>query len=335
MSVTQRESIKTVGIVGPTAVGKTAVGVQLAALLDGAAEIVSVDSVQVYRGLDIGAAKPTVEERNAAAFSMIDVVDPDADYTLADYQREATAELSRIARQQRIALLVGGTGLYFRSITTRLDIPHTPPDPAFRMRWQETARLKGASAVREHLLSIDPDATRTIHANDIRRMIRAIEVYEKTGKPLSQWHRENAQAEQTPVPGRWLFCLGRDRQQLYEAIERRVDAMMAQGLVDEVAGLRERGYGSELKSMQSLGYRRVNEYLDGKISLKDAIDLTKNETKQYARRQLIWFRADKRLTWIDTDGLSAAQIAARIFASVNNKQSTNQWEDSSYESTPG
>jgi len=319
MSVEGHEPVSVIGIVGPTAVGKTAVGLELAGMLDGAAEILSVDSVQVYRGLDIGSAKPNATERAAAAFSMIDVVDPDADYTLADYQRQAESELARIASDGNTALLVGGTGLYFRSITTKLNIPHTPPDLDLRAKWQSVAEDRGSSAVRAHLVSIDEAAAHSIHPGDVRRMIRAIEVFEKTGKRLSEWHAENAASLSVPVPGRRLFCLDCDRQALYAAIERRVDMMIADGLVDEVERLRARGYGPALKSMQSLGYRQVNEYLDEKKSLQGAIDATKSETKQYARRQLIWFRADKRLEWVSTDGLSAQQVAARIFASVNRK----------------
>lgn len=309
---------RTIAIVGPTAVGKTAVGIELAGLLTDASETLSVDSVQIYRGLDIGSAKPSPAERAAVTFHLLDVADPDEDFTVADFQRLAEAARSRIFAEGKRALLVGGAGLYFRAITTRLDIPHTPPDPEFRAKWTAVAQADGAAAVRDRLLAIDPDAALGIHQNDVRRMIRAIEVYEKTGKPLSAWHKENRAAADNGHINRHLYCLDRNRLDLYEAIDRRVDQMIRDGLFDEVRTLRGLGYESSLKSMQSLGYKQVNAYLDGTLSREDAIARIKTETKQFARRQLIWFRADKRLEWIGIDGLTARQIALRISASVNN-----------------
>lgn len=310
---------RTIGIVGPTAIGKTGVGIEVCKLLAGTAEIVSVDSVQVYRHMDIGAAKPSLSERATARFCLIDIVDPDADFTLAQYKALAHSEIARVHAAGHVSLLVGGTGLYFKAITTDLDIPHTEPDQEFRDRWHAIAREQGTAAVRERLLEIDAAAAEKIHHNDVRRMIRAIEVYEKTGTCISEWHRRNrAKAAETPDSGVY-FALDCDRDELYRTIERRVDLMIAAGLVDEVRSLRSAGYGPEVNSMQSLGYRQINDYLDGKVSLDEAVEATKAETRQFARRQLIWFRADKRLNWIRTDGQTVKQIAERILASVKDK----------------
>ena len=311
-----------IGIVGPTAIGKTAVGIAVALALE-RCEIVSLDSMQVFRYMDIGTAKPTAEEQATIPISMIDVAHPDQEFTLADFQALAHAELERIAGDGHAALLVGGTGLYFRALTTRLDIPESEPDPALRAYWHGIADTAGTAAVRARLLEVDATAAARIHENDVRRMVRAIEVFEKTGTPLSEWHRINREAAEADPDRGMYFALNCDRNELYRTIERRVDSMVRAGFVDEVKALRDKGYGTGLKPMQALGYRQVNDFLDNKISLEEAIVSTKAETRQFARRQLIWFRADKRLQWIDTDGQTVKQIAERILASVKNKQSTN------------
>jgi tRNA dimethylallyltransferase len=305
-----------IGIVGPTAIGKTAVGIEVAQKLSDAAEIVSADSLQVYRKMDVGTAKPTAEERARTVFHAIDLVDPDEDFTLVDFQRVAQESFALIAQRKRVALLVGGTGLYVRSVTTNLDIPHTPPDPALRERWQEYAQKRGQDALLEELKRVDPEAGARIHVNDTKRIVRALEVYEKTGRPISNWHLENQKQEQAGGSRQILFALNCDRSMLYAAIERRVDQMVEGGLVEEVEGLRQEGYSPKLKPMQSLGYKEINAYLDGKITLDEAVDLIKRETRHFARRQLIWFRADSRLNWIATDGLEPNTVADRILHAV-------------------
>jgi tRNA dimethylallyltransferase len=273
--------------------------------------------------MDIGTAKPTPAERTAVPFHLIDIVEPDYDFTLAEYQRLANEAACQIVAAGNTAILVGGTGLYFRAITTRLDIPETEPDPAFREAWYELARTEGAERVRKHLIEIDEPAANKIHPNDVRRMVRAIEVFEKTGTPLSEWHRANREAQENDEPAGDFYCLNCERNELYRTIERRVDLMVQSGFIDEVAALREMGYGPELKPMQALGYRQINEYLDGKLSRDDAIEATKAETRQFARRQLVWFRADKRLNWLETDGQTVTQLAERILASINKNKSIN------------
>lgn len=300
-----------IGIVGPTAIGKTAVGLAVAERL-GNAEILSADSVQIYRKMDIGTAKPTPAERASAVFHGIDVADPDEEFTLADFMALAEKAFAEIAARRKVALVVGGTGLYVRAATTNLDLPRTPPDPELRERWREFASEHGQPALHAELAKIDPDAGSRIHLNDTKRIIRALEVYEKTGRSMSDWHRENRSQSAPAVPKMSLFALDCDRTALYETIERRVDLMIGAGLVEEVKGLREEGYSPALKPMQSLGYKQVNAYLDGQVSLDDAVADIKRATRHFARRQLIWFRADERLDWIQTDGLSASGVAERI-----------------------
>lgn len=303
-----------VAIVGPTATGKTAASIALANSIAGRrAEIVSLDSMQIYRYLDIGTAKPTHQERAAAKFCGIDLVDPDYNYTLAEYQAYAAEQIARIRAAGRVAILSGGTGLYFRAVTTRLDIPVTPPDEAFRARWQAFAAENGNERLHAELDRVDPAAAARIHTNDLRRTIRALEVYEKTGKRMSEWHRENRIAGEADKGGsRAFLCLTLQRESLAVRINDRVDRMMADGLVEEVERVRSMGYGSELRSMQSLGYRQINQYLEGAVSLEDAVASIKLETRQFARRQLIWFRADKRLRWIEADGKSTEEIVHEV-----------------------
>ena len=300
-----------IGIVGPTAIGKTAVGLALAERL-GNAEILSADSVQVYRKMDIGAAKPTPAERARSVFHGIDVADPDEDFTLADFMALAEEAYAGIAARRNVALVVGGTGLYVRAATTSLDLPSTPPDPELRKRWREFAVERGQPALHAELGQIDPEAASRIHVNDAKRIIRALEVYEKTGRRLSDWHRENRGGPSPANESMELFALDCDRAELYERIDQRVDQMIEAGLVEEVEGLRREGYSAALKPMQSLGYKQINAYLDGGMALEEALGDIKRATRHFARRQLIWFRADKRLSWIATDGLSAAAVAHQI-----------------------
>lgn len=301
-------------LVGATASGKTAVGVALIELLDG--EIVSADSVQVYKQLDIGSAKPTADERSRAVFHGIDLVEPDADWTLADYQAMGEAAIAHIVTRGRAPLIVGGTGLYIRALTSLLGIPSVPPDAEFRERWQAFAREQGNPALHAEVAKVDADAAARIHVNDVGRLVRALEVFDTTGVPLSEWHRRDRERQNTDTD---LIIFGLDfpdRRVLYERIERRVDAMLTAGFVEEVQGLLASGYGPDLKSMQSLGYRHVCAFLSGDMTLPDAVDLLKRDTRRFARRQLIWFRADPRIVWLPAEGKTADALAQEIAVHV-------------------
>lgn len=298
-----------VAIVGPTAVGKTAVSIEVARRLQ--AEIISADSMQVYCGMDIGTAKPTPEEQQEAVFHLIDVAAPDQDWTLADFQQAASLAWSGITSRNHLPLIVGGTGLYIRSLTTRLDIPSVPPNEQLRARLREEAATHGNAHLHDRLRTIDARSADRIHVNDVNRIVRALEVYDALGVSLTQLHDEN-QAKMPKDRNIIIAMNFADRRALYARIERRVDQMIADGLVEEVKTLLAGGYGCELKPMQSLGYRHICGYLTGNTSLSDAVEEIKRDTRHYARRQLIWFRADPRVRWIEVDGLSAQSVAAEI-----------------------
>ena len=298
-----------IALVGPTAAGKTAVGILLAERFDG--EIISADSVQVYRKLNVGSAKPTAEEQAAARFHLVDIVDPDQEWTLADMQEAASTATADIVDRGHTPLIVGGTGLYVRALTTQLDIPTVPPNEEFRERWRAIAEERGNEYVHGELARVDPESAARIHVNDTKRAIRALEVFDGTGDTLSALHAKN-RAEAATEPTLIVGLNYVDRRILYSRIEQRVDVMMAEGLVDEVRGLLDAGYGSDLKSMQALGYRHMCEHLAGNMSLPDAVDLLKRDTRHFARRQLIWFRGDSRVQWVSMDGKSYEDIAAEI-----------------------
>ena len=309
--------ISPVAIVGPTASGKTAVALALAQHLP--LEIVSADSLQVYRRMDIGTAKPTWAERAQTVFHAVNVADPNQNWTLADFQALGEAAIAEIAARGRLPLIVGGTGLYVRALTTRLDIPEVSPNEEQRDCWRRLAQERGNAALQALLAQVDPDAAGRIHGNDVRRMIRALEVHAATGVPLSEWHRRNrAQGLDTDTI---LFGLHHaDREALYRRIDARMDQMLAQGFLDEVRGLLQDGYGRDLKPMQALGYRHLAAFLDGECDWDIAVAELKRDTRRFAKRQLIWFRADPRIHWLKADGKTPAQLADEIRVEVKNSQ---------------
>ena len=312
-----------IALVGPTAVGKTAVGIHLAVRLG--AEIVSADSMQVYRQMDIGTAKPTPEEQRRAIFHAIDVADPDEEWTLADYQRLGDASCRQIAALGKVPLIVGGTGLYVRALTTILDIPVAPPDEDFRARWREFAETHGNAALLAEVARIDPDTAARLHVNDIGRQIRALEVHAATGRTLTELHTEN-RAKQ-PLEPPLLFGLHyADRELLYARIESRVDQMLAEDLLDEVRGLLAHGYSSALKPLLSLGYRHLTAHLAGEWDYETAVAQMKQDTRRFAKRQLIWFRADPRVYWLTADGKSAEQLADEIFEIIYRQRQHKEWQ---------
>ncbi len=319
-----------VAIVGPTASGKTEVGIALARSLG--TEIVSADSMQVYRGMDIGTAKPTAREQAQAVFHAINVARPDAAWTLADFQNLGSRACDDLADQGRVPLIVGGTGLYVRALTTTLDIPPMPPDEDFRARWRAVAGEQGTAFVQGELARVDPQAAARIHVNDLGRLVRALEVFHATGTPLSEWHARNkAKNEHANV---LLFGLDfADRRELYARIEARVDGMIAGGLADEVRDLLADGYGPDLKPMRSLGYRQMAAMLAGETSQAQSRDDIKRETRHFARRQLIWFRADPRIRWLEAGGQSAEALAQQMASALHAHFQTTHKDRQSDEQT--
>ena len=306
-----------IALVGPTAVGKTAVGIILARRLD--AEIVSADSMQVYREMDIGTAKPTLEEQSQTVFHAINVASPDDEWTLANYQQLGENVCPQIAARGRVPLIVGGTGLYVRALTTRLDIPIAPPNEELRIYWREFAKTNGNAALLSELAKVDPESAARLHVNDIGRQIRALEVYAATGQTLTTLHTENRARQMGPSP--LLYGLHFvDRSLLYARIDARVDQMLAEGLLDEVKSLLGQGYGAHLKPMQSLGYRHMTAYLAGDMDWETAVATMKQDTRRFSKRQLIWFRGDKRVHWVTADSKTTEQLADEIWESIHNEQ---------------
>jgi len=293
-------------IVGPTATSKTEVGILLAEMLGG--EIISADSMQVYRGLDIGTAKPTAEQRRRVPHHLIDIIDPDQPFSVAAYQELADQALDDIAGRGKLPVLVGGSGLYVRAMVGGLDLPVAPPDPELRRRLEEEGRRRGGEALHARLVSVDPVAAKRIHPHNTRRVIRALEVYEQTGRPISQWWRLDDERKERYNARQ--FGLTVPRAELYQRIEERVDRMLSDGLVEEVSRLLGQGYGEDLVSMKGLGYAQVVEHLRGEVSLEEAVRRLKRDTRRFAKRQLTWFGADRRVEWVDVAVWGGAEAAA-------------------------
>src|SRR5512143_107100 len=285
-------------IAGPTAVGKTEASILLAQELS--AEIVSADSMQIYRGMDIGTAKPTREQRRIVYHHMIDIVEPHQPYSVGDYLRDARSAIDGIVSAGGVPLVVGGTGLYIRALTRGLF--HGPPaDLALRERLlRRDADEPGI--LYSDLVTVDPDAALKIHPNDLRRTVRALEVYYLRDRRMSEFQREHGFQEKSHSFR--LVFLARSRTELYPRIERRVDEMLENGLEAEVKSLMDRGYRPELPSLQGLGYKQFLEHLQGRISRDEAVTLLKRDTRRYAKRQFTWFRREPDTVWVDITGLS-------------------------------
>lgn len=286
------DKTKLVIVSGPTASGKTSLAVELALLFNG--EIISADSMQVYRLMDIGTAKPTLVERKGVAHHLIDVVYPDEEYTAARFKTEAANKIKEIAERGRTVFIAGGTGLYIKVLTQGL---FKGPEANMELR-QELAAIaseKGKEALHEMLKKIDPEGAAGIHPNNINRVIRAIEVFELAGKPISSLQKEHSFSE-SPYE---CFKIGLDieRQTLYDAIDCRVDRMVSAGLLEETRALADMGYGYDLKPMLGLGYKEMSGYINGVHALEQAVELIKRNTRHYAKRQLTWFRKDTDTKW--------------------------------------
>lgn len=299
-------------LVGPTGVGKSVTAVHLAQRFDG--EIVNCDSIQVYRGFDVGTAKPPAELRQAVTHHLLDIVEPDRQFTAADFAREALEAIRAIQSRNRLPFLVGGTGLYFKALLDGL-FPGPGRDDSLRRRLSENIRADGLEGLRQKLEEVDPAYAQLIGPRDTVRIIRALEVFYLTQKPLS----EHFQATRSPLRGFHPIKIGLKlkREELYRRIEVRVERMFASGLVDEVRGLLARGVREEAPPFRALGYRHVLGYLRGKISLDEAIALTKKDTRHYAKRQMTWFKKMSGIQWFEADELASleayleAQLAAR------------------------
>lgn len=286
--------MRLMAIVGPTAVGKTALSIAVAQKLN--AEIISCDSMQVYKGMDIGTAKATPEERARVKHHLIDLLDPDQPFTVADYQKLAKQEIARLNQLGKNPLLVGGTGLYYQAVVD--DYTFFPMESQYQVRqkWESICQEKGLYFIYEQVKAIDRDYALKVGQNDKKRLIRALEVWELTGEPFSDLQVKNQAAYELSVVGLYL-----ERASLYERINRRVEQMISGGLIDEVIGLREKGYDLSLNSMNSLGYKQVNYYLEGLLTEDGMLKEMKRETRHFAKRQYTWFNKDKRIIWVNAE----------------------------------
>lgn len=286
---------KLVVLTGPTAVGKTELSIRLAKRTGG--EIISADSVQVYRGMDIGSAKITPEEMQSVPHHMIDVLDPDEPFDAAAFQRMAKQTMEGIWKRGRLPILVGGTGFYIQGLVYDIDFTANDGDLTLRRSLEEIAGEPGGpSRLHRMLEECDPDSAGRIHENNVKRTIRAIEFFRQTGQTMSMHNREE-RARSSPY-NFVCFVLTDDRQIVYDRIDRRVDRMIEQGLVDEVRSLRARGVRRGMTSMQALGYKEILDYLDGVIPLDEAVARIKRGTRHFAKRQITWFKREKEVTWI-------------------------------------
>ncbi|WP_138752889.1 tRNA (adenosine(37)-N6)-dimethylallyltransferase MiaA [Paenibacillus sinopodophylli] len=281
-------------LIGPTAVGKTRMSLDIAKYWN--AEIISGDSMQVYKGMDIGTAKIPLDEREGIPHHLIDISEPDVPYSAADFQAGATAAISQIAERGKLPFIVGGTGLYVESVCYQFQFADIGSDEAFRQEQERFASEHGAVALHARLAAIDPPAGERLHPNDLRRVIRALEVFHMTGQTFSE-----QQAGQTKVSPYELCIIGltMDRSELYRRIEQRVDLMMEQGLVEEVRLLLDRDMPPAAVAMQGLGYKEIAQYLQGNCTLEAAVERLKRDTRRFAKRQLSWFRHMNDIHWID------------------------------------
>ena len=288
---------------GPTAVGKTEAAIALAPRLN--AEIVCADSRTVYRGMDIGTAKPTPAQRARVPHHLLDIADPNQVVTLASYRDQAVQVITDLRMRRRVPLLTGGSGLYIRAVVDGFTIPQVPPDAHLRRRMESDERAH-PGRLHATLQRVDPQAAARIHPRNIRRLVRALEVYERTGRPISSLQSTDSIGAAAQV------ALTMDREVLYSRIDARVDEQLAAGLVAEVEQLVAQGYAPTLPAMRGLGYKEIVEYLQGRVGLEEAVRRLKRNTRHFAKRQFTWFRRDSRIRWLDVTTLTSGQVADEI-----------------------
>lgn len=287
-------------LTGPTASGKTTLSVALAKRIGG--EIISADSMQVYRHMDVGSAKVTKEEMEGIPHYLIDVLDPEDSFDVVRFQEMAKEAMGRIRDHGHIPIVAGGTGFYIQALLNDIDFTENDGDMEYRHELELLAENEGPKVLHALLRRVDPESADTIHANNTKRVIRALEFYKKTGKKISE-HNQEERKKSSP----YLFAyyvLNMDRSLLYERIDRRVDLMMENGLIDEVRRLKDRGCTRNMVSMQGLGYKEILDHLNGEISLEEAVYILKRDTRHFAKRQLTWFKREKEVTWIDQEEFS-------------------------------
>lgn len=282
-------------LTGPTGIGKTAISIDIAKKLKG--EIISADSMQIYRYMDIGTAKITLEEMDSIPHYMLDIVYPDEEFTVADFKNKSEKYIEKINKSGKLPILTGGTGLYLNSIVYELKFTKVEANEELRKEYDYLADMYGNQYIHDELYKVDAISANRININDRQRIIRALEIFYETGKPMS-YYNKNFRKE-TEKYNLTMIGLTMDRAKLYSRINKRVDFMIEEGLIDEVRKLMDMGYSTELVSMQGIGYKEIISYLEGEAKLDETIEILKRNTRRYAKRQLTWFRRDNRIKWID------------------------------------
>lgn len=282
-------------LTGPTAVGKTELSIALAKAAGG--EIISADSMQVYRGMDIGSAKIRPEEMQGVPHYLIDILEPSEEFHVVSFQQYAREAMEEIRSHGKIPILTGGTGFYIQAVLYDIDFTEHGSEESYRKSLERLAAEQGSSVLHAMLKEVDPGSAAQIHPNNSKRLIRALEYYKETGEPISK-HNEQERQKESPY-NFCYFVLNDDRARLYERIDRRVDRMLAEGLVDEVRHLKEKGCTREMVAMQGLGYKEILDYLDGKTTLEEAVYILKRDTRHFAKRQLTWFRRERDVIWVN------------------------------------
>ena len=305
-------------LTGPTAVGKSALSVELAKKINGA--VISADSLQVYRHMDIGSAKITPEEMQGVTHYMIDELEPDEEFHVVRFVTMAKEYLKEIYADGKIPIIAGGTGFYIQALLYDIDFTEQQCDETYRRQLEDLAREHGAEYLHGILREVDPASAEAIHANNIKRVIRALEFYHLSGKKISE-HNETERQKQSPYNFAY-FVLTDERAKLYERIDRRVDAMIEAGLVEEVKKLKSIGCSREMVSMQGLGYKEILAYLDGGCTLEEAVYIIKRETRHFAKRQLTWFKRERDVIWLDKQafGYDDAAILKDMISILEEKE---------------
>lgn len=288
-------------LTGPTSVGKTSLSISLARAVDG--EIISADSMQVYKYMDIGTAKITQEEMGGVPHYLVSEFFPDEEFSVVKFQLYAKRYINNIHKRNKIPILVGGTGFYIQSILYDIDFEENDTDTSYRNELEQLAKSKSSIHLHQLLAKVDPLSANTIHPNNSKRIIRALEYFQQTGEPISI-HNEEQRKKESPYNYNY-FVLNKERAKLYDTINKRVDIMINNGLVDEVKLLKSMGYTRDLVSMQGLGYKELLDYLDGECSFDEAIEILKRDTRHYAKRQLTWFKREKDVIWVNKDIFAA------------------------------
>lgn len=307
---------KLVVITGPTAVGKTDISIEIAKRLNG--EILSADSMQIYKFMDIGTAKVRKDEMKGVNHHLLDFVEPDKEFTVSNYKEKATNIITELNNNHKLALLVGGTGLYINSLVYELDFIDIAPDDKLRKKYEDIAKNDGKNYLLDLLRKVDPITAQKYSENDVQRIVRALEVYHKSGITMSEQTKNFRKPSDKYNP--LMYCLYLNREKLYDRINLRVDLMIEEGLIQEVEGLLNKGYTPDLTAMKAIGYREIIKYLQGEWSLDEAINKIKQFSRNYAKRQLTWFRRDDRINWIDIEEfVSKNELADYIEKDIRTK----------------